>query len=182
MRDDLAESLERAARLHEQRDQLKAALARAQAEAPAPSRGRPVLLLGIALVGLTVPAVMLVVSRGVPAGTWSGEVTEATGATAPAAAGDACTVQLQPGYGVHDGWLTVDCGGRRLVGWDVLGGVSCATSDAGLRTCRDDGPIAEDGDPTMHLDEAAGTVVLTDGPAWSLTIALDGQRRPGTPR
>ena len=140
------------------------------------ARRRGPMLAIFVLVGLGVAVIAgLVVLRLVEAETLYGHVTARIG-EAPALADDRCVLRVEPAYLPYNGWIQLDCGRRRLYGYDSYGHLQCETRDGRASRCEDSGPIEVDGDPHLVVDRAAGRVQVDDGDRWRLEIALDGRR------
>jgi len=95
---------------------------------------------------------------------------------APAVQGDECRLRVEPAWFPFNAWLQVDCGQRRLYGYESYGHVHCEAVDARVKRCEDGGPIARDGDPHLVLDRPAGRLVIDDAERWRIEIALEPTR------
>jgi len=104
--------------------------------------------------------------------TFRGRVVAVEG-PAPATEGQECTIELQSFFFPFNALSQVDCGGRRLYGYDNFGSVQCESVDHVATTCTDGGPIGQDGDPGFHFNRRSRRLVLDDGSRWSIVIELD---------
>lgn len=95
---------------------------------------------------------------------------------APVVQGDECRLQFEPAWFPFNAWLQVDCGRRRLYGYESYGHLHCEAADARVKRCEDGGPIAYDGDPHLLFDRPAGRVVIDDAERWRIEIALEPTR------
>jgi hypothetical protein len=100
-----------------------------------------------------------------------GRVVARTG-PAPAQVGDGCVLAARPAYLPYNAWIQLDCGGRRLYGYEKYGYVDCETADRRVMRCEDSGPIEADGDPHLVIDRAAGRVRVDDADRWSLELEV----------
>jgi hypothetical protein len=75
----------------------------------------------------------------------------------------------------------VECGDRRVYGSVGEGWLPCSVSpDQGILHAEDDNPTANGGDPRITFDRSTSTAVLgDDGPAWTITLAVDATPESG---
>ena len=125
-------------------------------------------LLLVAVSGLVTAAVLTHVEEEM----FKAEVTGVRG-PAPAEVGERCRVAIGPAYGPANARLRIDCGGQRLYGYGAFGAVRCETEDGRATLCTDEWSIADDGDPSVHLDTRARTLEIHDGLQWRIWLALD---------
>ena len=93
---------------------------------------------------------------------------------APVAVGSACTLGLKALIGIDNAHLTLSCASTRLYGSDTsFGALRCDPPSGAQFRCEDSDSIASDGDPSLRLERAAGTIDVADGHRWSLQIALE---------
>jgi hypothetical protein len=102
---------------------------------------------------------------------FEGEVVTAEGHS-PVTRGERCSVDVAPNS-VPNARLTVTCGDLRLYGFESFGQLECETLEGSPVSCADGESIASDGDPQLEFDRARESVILSDGPAWRVVIALD---------
>lgn len=107
--------------------------------------------------------------------TLRGEVSAVTG-PAPSRVGERCTLQIVPQTIPSNAWLQIDCGRRRLFGYDSSGYATCEELQGRAVRCSDHGPVRQDGDPHVVLDRPAGTLVVDDGERWKIEIRLEPTR------
>jgi len=69
----------------------------------------------------------------------------------------------------------VECGDRRVYGSVGYGYLPCqVTPDQGVVHAEDDNPTSDGGDPRITIDRITNTATVSDdGPAWSITLAMD---------
>lgn len=107
--------------------------------------------------------------------TLRGHVAEIVG-PAPVLPTEQCSLRIEPSTFPFNAWMQLDCGTRRLYGYESYGQIDCDTQDGRAARCEDGGPIVYDGDPHLVLDRPAGRLVVDDGDRWRIVIALEPTR------
>lgn len=145
---------------------------RVRTEARRLRRRRLFWVLGtISAVGVVVAGLFAFgVFEPVEAGTLTGEVRAVEG-PAPTLAGDRCRIVVEPVQLAFDAQLFIDCGGRRIYGFEDFGYVDCTSEKGEPLKCYDRNTIARDGDPELALDEATGELLVQDD-GWSFEVEL----------
>jgi hypothetical protein len=81
------------------------------------------------------------------------------GLASPAPEGTTCLLRMQPAWrsGVNC-QVRLTCGDEDLFGGRRVGGYAVCDTDDGAFASADDGERVTDGDPSLHVDVAAGTI------------------------
>lgn len=127
-------------------------------------------ILAVVAVGGGLAFYSYVDSRTIDPARLSGRVVAAQG-TAPVTIGEPCTIDIAPND-VPNAYVRVTCGDLRLYGHESFGQVWCERGASGALRCADEQSIATDGDPQLDLDVERLSVSLSDGPAWTVAIAI----------
>ena len=184
-RDEATDLAERVEALRAERDRLVAEVERARlavedkrAQRDASTKARVAAvrrrqaLIGSGIGTAVLAGLVVYIQRdSVDRETLRGQVASIAG-PAPVAEGDACTVRVEPAYFPFNAWMQVDCGGRRLYGYESYGHIDCDSADGRAQRCEDGGAIVHDGDPHLALDRPAGRLVVDDGERWRIEVAL----------